>query len=134
MRGLLLSKFVLFVVIVAVAALAACNGSAPTPTQNTAPTNALAPTRNTLLTNAPAPATNVPTEVPAAVQSTQAPTLVPSGAEGTQPSNNPTTAPAPTNPTVASDAEIPSGVTAEGYYYLGNPNAKVTLIDYSDFL
>jgi hypothetical protein len=29
---------------------------------------------------------------------------------------------------------LESGRTAEGAYYLGSPNAPLTLIDYSDFL
>ncbi len=29
---------------------------------------------------------------------------------------------------------IPHGITAEGFPYLGNPDAPVTMIDYSDFL
>lgn len=30
--------------------------------------------------------------------------------------------------------DIPQGVTAEGYQYLGNPDARLTLVMYSDFL
>lgn len=48
----------------------------------------------------------------------------------TQPPNNPSAL----SPTAVNDSTIPSGITAEGYYFLGNPDAKVTLIDYSDFL
>lgn len=29
---------------------------------------------------------------------------------------------------------IPHGITAEGFPYLGNPDAPITMIDYSDFL
>ena len=29
---------------------------------------------------------------------------------------------------------LPQGVTAEGYHYLGQPNAPVTIENYSDFL
>jgi protein-disulfide isomerase len=37
-------------------------------------------------------------------------------------------------PTTAPASGIPEGVTAEGYHYLGRPDAPVTLVMYSDFL
>jgi hypothetical protein len=37
-------------------------------------------------------------------------------------------------PTAALFKGIVQGVTSEGYLYLGNPSATVTLYDYSDFL
>jgi hypothetical protein len=45
-------------------------------------------------------------------------------------------APTTTQPTRApggSYADIPQGVTPEGYQYLGDPAAPVTLVMYSDF-
>jgi protein-disulfide isomerase len=56
----------------------------------------------------------------------------------------PTQAPLPTATTAAepatatpaatgSDAEMPTGVTAEGYFYRGNPDAPVTMVEWSDF-
>jgi len=86
-------------------------------------------------TNAPviattAPATNAPTNVPIIVHTPQPP-------NNATIALSPTSAPAPTNtvaPQSNSDAPIPSGATAEGYFYLGNPDAQVTVIDYSDFL
>jgi hypothetical protein len=48
------------------------------------------------------------------------------------------TAAAPTasqaEPTAAAAGGIPEGVTAEGYHYLGRPDAPATLVMYSDFL
>jgi hypothetical protein len=29
---------------------------------------------------------------------------------------------------------VPHGVTPDGFYFLGQPNAPVTMTDYSDFL
>jgi hypothetical protein len=29
---------------------------------------------------------------------------------------------------------VPHGVTSDGFYFLGQPNAPVTMTDYSDFL
>ena len=53
-----------------------------------------------------------------------------------------TTVPADASPAAPADiasarAEfngIPQGITSEGFYRLGDPDALVTLIDYSDFL
>jgi len=60
---------------------------------------------------------------PAAV----APTVTPA-----PPQPRPTDAPAPAP---AGDyADIPQGVTPEGYQYLGDPAAPLTLVMYSDFL
>ena len=36
-------------------------------------------------------------------------------------------------PTATSEGEVPMGFTAEGAPYRGNPNAPVTLLEYSDF-
>ncbi len=70
------------------------------------------------LNNAPASAaTNVPTATSA---------LLPISAE-LQPMPTATAAMALFN-------GIPHGITAEGFPYLGNPDAPITMIDYSDFL
>ena len=46
-----------------------------------------------------------------------------------------TSAPLPTaTDAVALFNGIPHGITAEGFPYLGNPDAPITMIDYSDFL
>ena len=85
-----------------------------------------------------------------------APTAAPSNPPAGAPSNTrataalsaaqPTTARAPDTarpaaptttlaaPTTAPASGIPEGVTAEGYHYLGRPDAPVTLVMYSDFL
>jgi hypothetical protein len=38
------------------------------------------------------------------------------------------------NPIEASYKNIPTGVTSDGFYFLGNANAPITFTDYSDFL
>ena len=48
----------------------------------------------------------------------------------------PTDTPAPTATTAAPviiEGEVPTGFTEEGSPYRGNPNALVTLLEYSDF-
>ncbi len=55
------------------------------------------------------------------------------------PTETPTTAPTaavPPTPTaaVALFNGLPHGITAEGFPYLGDPDAPITMIDYSDFL
>lgn len=43
-------------------------------------------------------------------------------------------APSPAPAPPSAYADIPQGVTAEGYQYLGDPAAPVTMVMYSDFL
>jgi len=69
------------------------------------------------------PTTTVPTVVPTstlleAVEPTALPTLTPPSLTGEEP------------PSV----QVISGQTGEGAFFLGDPNAPVTVIDYSDFL
>ena len=40
----------------------------------------------------------------------------------------------PTSEQGATTIPLPRGVTPEGYHYLGQPNAPVTIENYSDFL
>lgn len=76
---------------------------------------------------------------------TTSPTVAPSTPTTTtttanQPTDMPTiAAPAASAPTVAAPTlglfeGVPHGVTPEGFYFLGQPNAPVTMTDYSDFL
>lgn len=56
--------------------------------------------------------------------------------EPTATSLPPTDTPAPTATTggpAVSEGEVPMGFTEEGSPYRGNPNASVTLLEYSDF-
>jgi hypothetical protein len=62
------------------------------------------------------------------------PTVVP-----TQPFSSSSNGAEPTRSAATSSpaedlAGIPSGMLPDGRYFLGNPNAPVTLIDHSDFL
>jgi len=66
-----------------------------------------------------------PTDTPAPTATAEVPTLVPSQVEGPVP----TQAEGP----VLSEGEVLMGFTEEGAPYRGNPNAPVTLVEYSDF-
>ncbi len=61
------------------------------------------------------------------------PTPTPSPAPTRAPTSTPTTAQAEPL-TTAYFPDLPRGRTAEGYHYLGNPDAPVTITVYSDFL
>jgi hypothetical protein len=83
-------------------------------------------------TSAPAPATK-----PAAAPSS--PTTTTTTTTASQPTNAPTVAaPAVAAPAAAPTLGlfdgVPHGVTPDGFYFLGQPNAPVTMTDYSDFL
>ncbi|WP_031461457.1 thioredoxin domain-containing protein, partial [Chloroflexus sp. MS-G] len=66
---------------------------------------------------------------PTAVSPTATPTALPTAA----PTSTPMTADhAPVVNQYFPD--VPRGRTAEGYHYLGNPDAPVTMVTYSDFL
>jgi hypothetical protein len=102
--------------------LAACGGgtAAPAPTSPPAPVAVTRePPTARASTNVPAPPTLPPTTL--AASASPAPTVPPT-----------TLPPATIAPTV--EAGIPRGRTAEGYHYLGNPDAPVTIQDFSDFL
>lgn len=82
-----------------------------------------APLPTSLPKAAPKPATEVPTSEPTAELE---PTMVAS--------EPPTLTPPPLPNEEAVAVRVISGQTEEGAYFLGDPNAPVTVIDYSDFL
>ena len=45
----------------------------------------------------------------------------------------PTATPTPAPPTDTPEPEVPTGFTEEGAPYRGNPDAPVTLVEYSEF-
>lgn len=115
----ILPKLFFIGMMLALVMLAACGSPTPRAEPTAAPTT-IAPQVVTTQTTQPP---NNPTFPPSTVAGTVAVVT-------TQPPNNPSAL----SPTAVNDSTIPSGITAEGYYFLGNPDAKVTLIDYSDFL
>ncbi|MEA3337729.1 MAG: hypothetical protein U9R25_17680 [Chloroflexota bacterium] len=114
--------------------LAACGGSAePTPAAEHVATATDAPTA-ALATDTPAIVPPTDTPVPADSPETEADegpadTPVP-------PIESPTAVPATDTPVPAEEPAVTSifGQTGEGQYFRGNPDAAVTVIDYSDFL
>jgi len=85
-----------------------------------------------------APPTAEPT-IPPTVQPTNQPTIEPTSQPTAQPTSPPTiepTSPPTAQPTVepTSQPSILAGRTDEGAFFLGSPDAPVTMIDYSDFL
>lgn len=84
-------------------------------------------------TPTPLPATDIPpTDLPAPVVETAVSTEVAGAVEETPVA--PTDMPEPTAEPTATAFVVESGRTPEGAYFLGNPDAPLTLIDYSDFL
>lgn len=61
------------------------------------------------------------------------PTLAPTQSPAEPATTLPATAP-PTAQAASAYADIPQGLTSEGYQLLGAPEAPVTLVMYSDFL
>ena len=91
------------------------------------------------LTPVPTPA-NLPELPTVTIQPVEMPTLEGAAAEPTATPTplptmtaSPTVTPTPT-PTPDVDWSTVSGQTAEGLNYLGNPQAPVTMIDFSDFM
>jgi len=66
------------------------------------------------------------------IPATQAPTATP--VTHSPPPEPTTTAVPAATPSYALYKRIPTGLTADGFPFLGSPNAPVTLIDYSDFV
>ncbi|NCF66687.1 MAG: hypothetical protein GWP61_11980 [Chloroflexi bacterium] len=114
--------------------LVACAGDQPEPAVEATPTEQVAAVQASATeTEMPLPtdvlqataesATEVPTSEPTAQ-------LPPTATAAVLPSLTPP--PLPGEETAA--IQVISGQTAEGAYFLGDPNAPVTVIDYSDFL
>lgn len=84
----------------------------------------------------PATETSAPAATDTAVAAVEA--TAPTAAAATSTTAAPTSAPAPATaaPTATATAQsgIPSGRTDAGIFYLGQPDAPVTVRDYSDFL
>jgi protein-disulfide isomerase len=100
-----------FILLVVSMLIAACGSIASAPPSSGAPTSApaaaTAPPNPGALTSAPAAATAAPSLAA-------------------------TDAPVPASP--GELASLERGRTPEGYHYLGNPNAPVTILEFSDFL
>lgn len=75
----------------------------------------------------------VPTEPPTPELPTAVPT-VETAVDSVAVVNTPTTESPTAEPTAEPVSFMQSGRTEDGAYYLGNPNAPIRLIDYSDFL
>ncbi|MCA9994406.1 MAG: hypothetical protein KDE56_01585 [Anaerolineales bacterium] len=87
---------------------------------------------------------NVPTAVPATESA--APTAVPTPIPPTvvsvretavsepTPAAEPTAPPEPTAVSATDTGKVTAGRTDDGAFFLGDPNAPLTVIDYSDFL
>ncbi len=98
--------------------------TAVTPPPTSAPETAVLPTNT-----APPPAVTVETP------RVEPPTTIPEtdSSDSEEVTETATSAPEPTAEVVA-EASIVSGRTEEGAFFLGDPNAPITHIDYSDFL
>ncbi|MBK8903804.1 MAG: hypothetical protein IPM53_21665 [Anaerolineaceae bacterium] len=100
---------------------------------------ACTPTAETAVSPSPSSQTTVlPTATfpPPVVASLETPaaaaTAVP---DPTQPADaNPTAEPTPAEESAVEEVRVISGRTDEGAFFLGDPNAPITHIDYSDFL
>ena len=89
----------------------------------------------TAVSDPPTPtATDIPpTDLPAPVVETAVPTEV-AVVEVLETAVLPTDTPEPAPEPELVAVVVESGRTSEGAYYLGSPDAPLTLIDYSDFL
>lgn len=97
---------------------------------------ACTPSTETAVSTQPPPETAVlptntvpPPIIEETVQVAEATAVLPT----TVPTEAPTTSPEPTVE-IVSEIDVISGRTAEGAFFLGDPNAPITHIDYSDFL
>lgn len=117
-----MKRLPLFLLAVGALFLAACAGAAqelPTPPATTAVPQALPQPQ---ATNTVSPTFPPPTEPPATVTAVPTQTPLPLA-----------TAPPPPAP-ASVEPRVTSGQTAEGVFFRGDPDAPVTILDYSDFL
>ena len=123
----MLVKRLIFAPIILILLLTACSAEQPeTPTVAASPmSQALA------LEDAPAMVTAAPTAAPPSA--TPLPTDEPVD-EPTASAEPATVTPLPSPTSEPEPLQIISGQTAEGAFFLGAPDAPVTVIDYSDFL
>lgn len=123
-------KWLIFLAGPALLILSGCGGAAPAPTAapptQASSTEPAAPPTNTPL---PAQAEAIAEPTAAGEQATVAPTE-PAAAQEPEA----TTPPEPAPPAAEVDWLTVEGKTADDFTYLGNPDAPVTIIDYSDFL
>ncbi len=118
-----------FVLLVMVALLvAACTGTAPPVAEKPTDTPTAIPPSPT-----PAPPEDTPTAIPPTA-TVAAPSEKPAAETTPTPLPSPTKPPAPTATATAVDWLTVQGRTADGLPTLGNPDAPVQVIDYSDFL
>lgn len=109
--------------------LTACGTSANEPVAQAEPETAVLETTASVVEE-PTPTiavvpTDLPTSVPEPAEATAIPTDVPAAEEVVA---------EPIAEESAPETAVISGRTEEGAFFYGNPNAPITLIDYSDFL
>ena len=102
---------------------------------------ACTPTTNTAVSPTPSPETAVlPTETvpPPVINETTTEvtveTAVPDPTQPAAPTATTAVTTAPTAETMATETGVTSGRTEEGAFFLGDPNAPIVHLDYSDFL
>jgi hypothetical protein len=113
--------------------LAACSPDQSVPSSEVAAPSVMAQAAVEL----PATLTLVSTEAPSPTQAPATP-VPPTDQPTSKPTEKPTTTPEPTTsdpPLVTRHSPlVTSGQTADGAFFLGAPDAPLTVIDYSDFL
>lgn len=117
-------KWLIFLAGPALLILSGCGSAAPAPTA--------APPTQASTTEPAAP----PTHTPLPAQTEAMPEPAAAGEQATVAPTEPeaTTPPEPAPPAAEVDWLTVEGKTADDFTYLGNPDAPVTIIDYSDFL
>ncbi len=117
-----------FLVMIALFAAACTGTTAPQVSEKPTDTPTAIPPSPT-----PVPPENTPTTLPPTA-TVAAPSEKPAAETTPAPSPSPTEPPAPTATATAVDWLTVQGRTADGLPTLGNPDAPVRVIDYSDFL